>query len=203
MNDLTRRLVEEVQDLDGDLVIVFQRRAQDKDTDRSRFHRFEILDEVFKDFLETNSRSGRRGQEHLTLGNLLHINHTNPRYFRYEHAGIPYLATVFLHEDTNGDWVNVKLCNNGFFYVTKRVNCPISRHNEKDWILLNSAFDYFTSTKAFLKDHYSSYRCFYHNKHRFDMKFFNPKNGLDRNLIVTYEDGTPYNDESSLEAGTM
>lgn len=37
-----------------------------------------------------------------------HLTNRRYRYFRYEHAGIPYLASVFLYDGADYDWLNMQ-----------------------------------------------------------------------------------------------
>lgn len=75
----------------------------------SQHTRLPLLDEVFKGFIETNVYKGR----HYKLGELLSIN--RKQHFCFEHLSIPYLATVYLCEGPDINWITIKLCNRSFW----------------------------------------------------------------------------------------
>ena len=59
---------------------------------------------------------------------------TLKRFVKYVHASTPYLATLFKIEwSDQNEWVNVKLCNNGFVYLYMPGE-TIERHNSEGWI---------------------------------------------------------------------
>lgn len=158
----------------------------------SPLHRFEILDDVFHAFLETNMRQGA----HMTLEQILTTTLTQGRRFlRYEHASIPYLATLYLYQGPDADWVCVKLCNNGFWYM-KRPGETFARHHSSGWISLPDCFSQFKHTKAALPASYSRLAVFYNfNVQRLDIKLYSDDTSKAPNLLITYEPGVPYDDD--------
>jgi len=161
----------------------------------SKHHNLNLLDTVFKAFLMTNVFRGQNYQ----LRDLFLVK--SRRYFKFEHMSIPYLATVFTVEGHDADWLNIKLCNDGFEYLAKPGK-PISRHCSDKWVSLppGNVLPYFTSTVAAAKPYFSSARVFY-NVHecRLDMKFFPKDTNTTPAMIVTYEPGYPYMDEEAEE----
>jgi hypothetical protein len=80
----------------------------------ARFHRFELLDSVFEQFLATNKHRGH----HYSLNELLQWTDRLKTPFQYTYDDIPYLATVFLHRGAERDWLNIKLNNDRFKYIS-------------------------------------------------------------------------------------
>ncbi|KAJ3056136.1 hypothetical protein HK097_007968 [Rhizophlyctis rosea] len=100
----------------------------------ARFHRFELLEAVFQQFLETNIRRGR----HYGLDDLLTLG-TQKTHFSYTHDGIPYKATVFMYEGPHRDCLNIKLKNDRFEYIQKSGGSVFPRHNSDDWVWLEKS----------------------------------------------------------------
>lgn len=186
MDDKTRRQIHEAQD------------AMEKDTkmspvrkpDLEKQYQFAMLDEVFTSFLETNKCEGLK----YNIKNLLAITESHKHFFRYEHASIPYLATVFIVVGPDSKWINLKLCNNGFVYQTRRGETR-QRHNA-EFMSLGEVFDEFEGMQTELSHYFKKVAVFYSNEGRMDIKFSDPI-GDTPNLIVTYEPGYPYWDDKA------
>lgn len=84
----------------------------------NKFHKFELLDTVFTEFLQTNSYRGTR----YDLEGLLLIKAR--RFFQFQHLSIGTVSTFDGHDF---DWVNIKLCNDGFVYM-KEAGTHVQRH---------------------------------------------------------------------------
>lgn len=63
----------------------------------AKFHRFEILDEVFQCFVATNERKGKT----CSWKEICSIDSEHPRYFTFVHDEIKYLATVFRKDSSD------------------------------------------------------------------------------------------------------
>ena len=72
---------------------------------KQKYNRFEILDEVFTEFLQTNVEGLRRLED-------LRVN-TVKTFTNYRHHNIPYLATIRSSRYNGSDTVSIRLCNNG------------------------------------------------------------------------------------------
>lgn len=123
------------------------------------------------------------------------------RYFNFDHLSIPYLATVFTVEGSDTDWLNIKLCNDGFEYLAKPGK-PISRHRSDKWVSLppDNVAPYFPCIEAAAKPYFSSARTFYNiHECRLDMKFFPKDTSKTPSMIVTYEPGYPFMDNEAEE----
>ncbi|KAL6055316.1 hypothetical protein QOT17_016859 [Balamuthia mandrillaris] len=151
-----------------------------------RHHKFEILDNVFQEFLNTNVRQGKT----WTLDEMLCDVREKNFYFHYEHDSIPYFATVFLYEAPDANWLNIKLVNNGFVYQP-RLGEPISRHELQG--LLDGKVEYAGGRRV----------VFYNHQHnRLDIKIWkrtdDPSDASTStsttslpHLMITYEPGYP------------
>jgi hypothetical protein len=153
----------------------------------ARFHRFELLDAVFQQFLETNIRRGR----HYSLDDLLTVG-SQKTHFSYTHDGIPYKATVFMYEGPDRDCLNIKLNNDGFEYIQKSGGYVFPRHNSDDWVWLEKGrcWDHMTYMKSILRERYPKGSAFYSMAERLDLEFFS-KDSTSPDLMVTFENGYP------------
>lgn len=164
---------------------------QQMDAFKEQFHRFELLDEVFTQFLDTNTFR----KQHYSLFQIVE-NATVTRHYRFEHCGVPYLATIFKIEAEDATWLNIKLPNNGFQYFPKE-GFPLERHGKRNWVTFDHerGWNYFTGIKARLFEDYDKVNVFYCAKeHRCDIKLW-AKNAKLPNIIISYEPGSPYVDE--------
>lgn len=156
-----------------------------------KFHQFELLDSVFTQFLETNTYRGA----HYSLTKLLDVKF--PRVFQFRHLSFPYVSTVFTVDGYDTDWVNIKLCNDGFVYIEKK-GVRVQRHMSKDWVALPEDMQYMQYIPglcAAVKPLYSSMRAFYnYGQKRFDIKLY-PQDAHTPHLIVTFEPGYPDGDD--------
>lgn len=153
-----------------------------------------LLDSVFEGFIKTN----KHRQRHYTMGDLFSIARSPfKHYFRFEHLSIPYLATVFTYKGYDYDWLNIKLCNNGFVY-TPRAGDAITRHKSDTWIVLpaSEALKWFSFLSSTVKPFYKSARVFYnYAEQRTDIKLY-PTAPSTPALLVTFEPGSPYMDDN-------
>lgn len=153
-----------------------------------RFFKFELLDEVFSEFLSSNRRN-------VTLQHIL----TFPKgaypgdrmYTTFFHAEIPYMATVFLYDKNGQEWVNVKLNNDGFWYG-HILGSYVSRHNHTKWIRLDQKYHRYFETviRAFQETHKV---VIYYNQHlkRVDVKLFAIEPAVHKHVVLTFEPGYP------------
>ena len=154
--------------------------------------RMALLDDVFKAFSGTNIHQGM----HYSFEDLLSIMDT--RYFKFEHLSIPYLATVSFYKGPDMDSIMIKLCNDGFEYITK-LGPLISRHKSDTWIALDphQALQHFPALSSVAKTLYSSARVYYNYvEKRLDIKLY-PRSVSTVGLTVTYEPGYPYMDDAA------
>ena len=160
-----------------------------------RFHRFEILDDVFAAFLESNSR----GYDMKKISELGMDDVPRKTYLRYEHLSIPYRATMFFICGSKDVWLNLKLCNNGFVYSSINGK-KISRHKYDSWVCADNyvSKDMSKMVEAFRQAGYTTVTAFYSfEEERLDIKVYrNHEDGP--NLIVTYEPGYPDYDEEVM-----
>ncbi|KNC98890.1 uncharacterized protein SPPG_05857 [Spizellomyces punctatus DAOM BR117] len=165
--------------------------------DELRHHQFALLDSVFTSFLDTNRHRG----VNYSLERLFTMDNRHNKYFRFMQYDIPYLATVCVYDDYDGDRLNIKLHNDGFTYVPKRGRIVPPRHQCDGWVLLESqgwkdlkglinAFKSLSDGTAF-----KTCRVFYnHTERRLDIKMNSEVDGY-KNVIITFEDGYPYFDD--------
>ena len=153
----------------------------------ARFHRFELLDAVFQQFLETNNRRGR----HYSLDDLFTVG-SQKTHFSYTHDRIPYKATVFMYEGPDRDCLNIKLSNDGFEYIQKSGGYVFPRHNSDDWVSLEKhrCWDHMTYVKSILCERYPKGSAFYSMAERLDLEFYS-KDSTTPDLMVTFENGYP------------
>jgi hypothetical protein len=164
--------------------------------------RFDLLDSVFTAFAQTNVSRGR----HYSFEEILNIKKETPTGFRFIYHDIPYHADVFLYDNWDVDWINIKLVNDGFTYVPKRGHCvpprpPIDGKLSDGWIALKSGVDgvrlpgIYGSFKDINGGAYTGSRLFYNFKHRrLDFKIVSSKT-KHPHVLITFEDGTPDFDE--------
>ena len=151
----------------------------------SKFHKFELLDSVFTEFLTTNQWRG----QHLKLEEL--GASSSKRFLRYTHYSIPYLATVFTHQGAGEDWLNIKLCNDGFQYTAKE-GVEFHRHgNIPGWVALpeHKFLPYLAGLQTAVKPMYATIQGFYNfSAQRMDLKLY-PRGSTTPHLLVTFEPG--------------
>jgi hypothetical protein len=159
--------------------------------------RFELLDDVFKAFRDTNKHQGR----HYSLQELVQNAREYKMYFGYEHLSVPYLATVRMQRGRDCNIVDIKLANDGFWYVTKDGRM-VSRHKSNTWISLPAdvAFFSFEALPQAVRglDQFVGYRLWYNfEKQRVDIEFFPEDVEQDGavKLRVTYEPGYPFEED--------
>jgi hypothetical protein len=155
-----------------------------------RFFRFELLDDVFKEFLATNVIR-------LQLGDLLNFDDKRfpgaTVYTTFLHESIPYMATVFLFEKNGERWVNVKLHNDGFWYDHyKGLSGYVSRHNHDKWVLLSKAqVQYFKAILSTFADTHRVAVFYNYFLKRVDFKLKANDQNTHDNVVITFEPGYP------------
>ncbi len=153
-----------------------------------KLSRFQVLDSVFADFLDTNSYLG----ETQTLADILQT--VQKRYPKYTHWGIDYLATIYTKLLHSGPQVNIKLNSNGFHYTLRQgIGEPEFRHNSASFIPLSpeTNMQYFPILLTATAPTHGGIKLWYDwPKQRTDIIM----EGLDGNadLCITYEEGSPY-----------
>lgn len=158
---------------------------------------FELLDSVFSEFSATNQYRNK----HYSFADMLGMKTRHPRYLKFMHSSVPYLATVFLVDDTDCDWLNIKLCNNGFVYSMKQ-GLELHRHKCDGWIALakHKYHAYLPHIMSAFEPLYQDNQAFYNYKHqRFDLKFF-PRDSAPPgtpHVILTFEPGYPHGDDTA------
>jgi len=97
MDAFTRHQLAEVHSLqeDEDFAVVFAHAQPVRDF-FAQFHRFQLLDVVFEDFLSSNKHQGRK----WTLTEMLQSVRTSRpgKQFFYSSSTVPYSASVWLYE---------------------------------------------------------------------------------------------------------
>lgn len=161
-----------------------------------RFHKFKLLDEVFNEFIDTNYHK----KKHFEFNDILKYDQKtiNPRF---THANIEYVATLFVHDDADKDWLNIKLVNDGFQYILKKGIAVPKRHNntagwvllnDKDWKDMDGMMTKFQSVLDIDEQVFQKATVFYNfDLERLDFKFFSSSDNYN-NVIVTFEPGTPH-----------
>jgi hypothetical protein len=119
------------EDADIEFLLVRPHRPRYREDGREELFQISLLDEVFDEFLSTNVFRSRN----FALPDLLQAAGTAKKFLRYFHCGIPYLATVFTVQSHDGDWINIKLCHNGFQYKPQQGR-HYSRHQSEGWVSL-------------------------------------------------------------------
>jgi hypothetical protein len=142
-------------------------------TEAATHHRFKLIDSVFSSFIETN-----------------------------DHCSITYLATLFLKDGHNGNWLSIKL-NNDEFYIPKRGQMLSTRNNTDNWILLeNTDWADLKQLRTLFRSVdtadsvpiYSSARFFW-REGRMDLEIYSNDLATYPHVLVTFERGSPYFDE--------
>jgi hypothetical protein len=115
------------------------------------------------------------------------------------------LATVFVYDDPDKDWLNIKLINKGFHYIPKRgVAVPLSHNvggwvklSGKDWQDLKNMITEFQKIRDLKNDRVFTQANVFYNYNRMDLKFYSNSDDYNH-VIVTFERGTP-NYERSID----
>lgn len=154
-----------------------------------------VLDDVFDSFVTTTVYRGRR----VSWDELRTTSHTHKRYLTYEHLSIPYLATVFLHDTSRADWINIKLNCNGFMWPTPPLSwpeLPHPRHNTTGWVVLPDG-DFFSSAFPRIAQRFNDadgVALYYAlDAQRLDMKIFYDDGRP--HAEITFEMGYPFYDD--------
>lgn len=96
-----------------------------------------VLDSIFVEFATTNELK----KQHADLQQLLDSNREyHPKYYKYRHESVPYLATVEWLERGDRDILCIRLNHNGYIYSEKGktvIARECSRHNFSDWVQLD------------------------------------------------------------------
>ncbi|GLI66397.1 hypothetical protein VaNZ11_010189 [Volvox africanus] len=153
-----------------------------------------LLDGVFRGFCETNIFQGT----HFSIDMVLQV--FEKLFFRFEHASIPYLATVYRYRGPESDTVVLKLPNNGFTYLVKPQGEELFWHKRPGWVSPDphEAMAQFPTLHAALSKRYHKVVVLYNfTEHRIDMEF-EPRVMTDPLFLVTYEPGSPYLDTKTM-----
>jgi hypothetical protein len=152
----------------------------------SAFHRFELLDSVFTEFVATNDYRG----EHYSFSELLNIS---GKLIRFYHRSVPYIATIFTIHSHDADWLNIKLCNDGFVYSQTQGTTSAG------WIALSENMPYISGIISTVEPFYQCARSVYsHTQQRFDIKLY-PRDDASSDIphvLITFEPGYPDRDDS-------
>lgn len=153
-----------------------------------KLSRFQILDTIFADFLDTNSYLD-------STQSLARIMQTvEKRYPKYTHWNIDYLATTYTKFLHSGPQVSIKLNSNGFHYTLRQgIGEPVFRHNSDSFIPLQpeTNMQHFPRLLTATAPTHGGIKLWYDwPKKRTDIML----EGLDRNpdLCITFEEGSPY-----------
>ena len=166
---------------------VYEAMAQQQQT---HAHRFEMLDDVFGQFLSTNIHCGRR----YTFDELLAIS--GKKYFRYEHYGTPFVATVKMVSHFKGPMVVIKLANDGFYFA-EMAGKHVQRHRSYHWIHLqpHKLLQHFGKLLDKADGLFASVSTWYnYQEQRVDI-LCNPTAENGTRLRVTFERGSRYVDD--------
>ena len=157
-----------------------------------RFHKFEVLDEVIAAFFATNHRDGDGVT--FDMDAVMRLRPADGKiYTKYLHATVPYLSSLFTVNGSDGMWVNLKLANNGFVYVSKEGTVP---HQSLNFILLpwNRCISYFTSLHRLIDGRFNRASVHYNFlDDRFDIKLHATPPAP--SLIIRFEPGYPYHED--------
>lgn len=155
-----------------------------------KFYNFDVMDEVIDSFFKTAFRRDRiwKVSEILQPRN----SWTSEKIpFAYEHASIPYHATVYLYADVDEDVLKIKLNNNGFRYLShSQEGESRSRHKGNLIDLTMSLAPKLQRTINLLSDQgYKNMQVLYaHHEERIDIYFFGEGKTT---LLITFESGPP------------
>lgn len=115
----------------------------------------------------------------------------------YQHAGIPYLFTLFVfHSAWQGEreeWLNIKLNTNGFVFQRLATRSRISRHDDARWVRLSKSksspyqgiLSLFGNTAFTSKIYYNEY------VKKVDIKLFSLNPGVVPSVLISFEEGHP------------
>ena len=165
-----------------------------------RFHGLQLLDDLFLGFVCTNKRRGCGSDFPMLLMEATHYK----KYYFFEYSGIRYLASTSLKSFPDRDIINIKLVNNGYFYVSV-IGDHVGPHKANSYVRLptDKCLGYFHTLRKVTSD--MMYQCsaalYSCSTQRFDIKFEPDLNSIQRmpsrpSIMVTYECGYPYIDDT-------
>ncbi|KAG2491162.1 hypothetical protein HYH03_010375 [Edaphochlamys debaryana] len=160
-----------------------------------------LLDEVFGAFMSSNEFKARRyTAEELITGA---PSWGRPKHFKFEHAGIPYLATVDFWEGPKVDFINIRLPNDGFTYAHsgQREEDEMFRHRCGGWVELDGTLlmEFFPNLGKNVGNYFTSIVFYYNYKEqRIDVQLFTDAPSAP-GLQLTFEPGYPYRDDQSQQ----
>lgn len=163
------------------------------------FTSFEVLGEVFQDFLKTNDAE-------FTINTLSSFDSPIHHRSRYWHLSIPYRATVFTYVSARERWVNIKLCTNGFSF-RRRGGPRVERHDHDQWLRLSksSLVQFSDVTKHFPDAHVIGWYNEYKGRKTVELKFryfdddAQPNAQSRNNILISFEEGWPDRDFDGRE----
>ncbi|KAG2431487.1 hypothetical protein HXX76_009501 [Chlamydomonas incerta] len=148
------------------------------------------LDSVFEAFQQTNMFRG----QHFKLVDIC-SSASVKRYFRFEHLGIPYLATVETWQAPEREYIVLRLPNYGYSYVSA-AGQAFYRHRCHGWVQLNGtlAMEFFPRLcQQVVPAKFTSVGFTYNEAHnRIDIMLSREDDGA--GLIIAFEPGYPYTD---------
>ena len=202
MDSLAQRTRRRLADDDDDdnmayLVVMYETLREREDYMREqrekfkpKFVRFELLDKVFTEFLQTNTFRGR----HSTLDDIITdcMNSSRERFYLFTHANLPYHAAIRVREKEDYDEVQIQLPNDGFQYYYKS-GSKAYHHQWRSGVELEieHCLQYMPQMLALLRPKYDKTEIFCHYaEKRLDVRF-HPKNSHAPALLVSYTEGYP------------
>ena len=156
-----------------------------------------VMDSVFYAFIQSNQFQG----DHYTLEQLIQMARSSQKFYPlFSHAGSPWLATVQLRREPDGDVVCIRLPNNGYdaYNVPPRTartqQFPHFYHGQREgWYQLTTPYmQRFTHMTAVFSARYETAWVVYHpDQKRADFQFI-PKDGHALAVRICFEQGHPY-----------
>jgi hypothetical protein len=145
---------------------------------------FDLLMKVNEHFWKSNV-AGFRSINDIQIRQIQTTIHTT--FFIEE---IPYLATIFLEERNNFNWINIKLINSKFVYRKLEADF-ISRYEDDKWIKINNKH-----FQNMIKQFDDEYKCLiYYNYYieKVHIKLSHKEYNSDtrKHIIISFESGFP------------
>lgn len=156
--------------------------------------KFEVLDDVFKSFIESSNLTTAPLVRRFALD-----APSVPSKILYDHNSITYRATYFKasygYYSNQQTVLDIKLANNGFVYEPKVSGFVLEEkhHNRHGWVVVSKKyFDQFPTLRWFMDAlRLEHMEILYHfDDQRVDVKML-PNDASSMQVLVTYERGYP------------
>lgn len=155
----------------------------------SMSHRFEILDEVLNDFMNSN-------ECRYTMPQMLALPENTIEYIKFFRRDIPYLATVSMYNilgfaSKRKLVIQLPSCD---FLFKEREGTPVPRQKSPTWISMPEALDHFTGLLDITPDHDKG-MCFYNFAAQGVDVIMVSSHSSAPDVMVSYEPDYPYRDD--------